>query len=116
MACSVSRCCWASKGTDWEGGGQAQTGFQSHCRALEGHSLQWIQRHAKDRWVQRAHEQMYRCLTLASHLRSPGTKTPGRPPFFCRSRAAFKLKQLDEKYKLFNRRGDPEAERARLAA
>lgn len=57
MACSVSRCCWASK----------------------GHSLQWIQRHAKDRWVQRAHEQMYR------------------------SRAAFKLKQLDAKYKLFNR-------------
>ena len=52
------------------------------------------------------------CIALAE----PRNQNAWPPPFFCRSRAAFKLKQLDEKYKLFNRRGDPEAERARLAA
>eukprot|EP00438_Fugacium_kawagutii_P012137 Skav222186 [mRNA] locus=scaffold3784:96077:99117:- [translate_table: standard] len=32
------------------------------CQGSKGHSLQWIQRQAKDRWVQRAHERLYRRL------------------------------------------------------
>eukprot|EP00435_Cladocopium_sp_Y103_P027925 s563_g6.t3 len=49
-------------------------------REVASHSLQWIQRQAKDRWVQRAHERLYR------------------------SRAAFKLKQLDVRYSFLTRR------------
>lgn len=32
------------------------------CQVGRGHSLQWIQRQAKDRWVQRAHERLYRWI------------------------------------------------------
>eukprot|EP00933_Yihiella_yeosuensis_P063277 TRINITY_DN66396_c0_g1_i1.p1 TRINITY_DN66396_c0_g1~~TRINITY_DN66396_c0_g1_i1.p1 ORF type:complete len:236 (+),score=27.13 TRINITY_DN66396_c0_g1_i1:77-784(+) len=46
----------------------------------KGHSQQWIQRHATDPWVQRAQQDMYR------------------------SRAAYKLKQLDSQFSLFTRR------------
>ncbi|CAE7538806.1 rlmE [Symbiodinium natans] len=53
--------------------------YHVSASAMASHTLQWIQRHAKDRWVQRAHEQMYR------------------------SRAAFKLKQLDAQFKFLNR-------------
>eukprot|EP00927_Polykrikos_kofoidii_P043365 TRINITY_DN37438_c0_g1_i1.p1 TRINITY_DN37438_c0_g1~~TRINITY_DN37438_c0_g1_i1.p1 ORF type:complete len:272 (-),score=34.84 TRINITY_DN37438_c0_g1_i1:127-942(-) len=48
--------------------------------AKRGHSAQWIQRHIKDRWVQRAHQDMYR------------------------SRSAFKLKQLDQEFSFLRRK------------
>ncbi|CAJ1441350.1 unnamed protein product [Effrenium voratum] len=56
-------------------------GLSRWPRAAKGHSLQWVQRAAKDPWIQRAHEKMYR------------------------SRAAFKLKQIDAKFSIFSRKG-----------
>jgi hypothetical protein len=38
--------------------------FSRLCHGSKGHSLQWIQRQAKDRWVQRAHERLYRCTMV----------------------------------------------------
>ena len=60
--------------------------------------------------MQRAHEQMYR-RGAARSLAEPQQGPRGLAPF-CRSRAAFKLKQLDEQYKLFNRRGGHEEREA----
>jgi len=51
-----------------------------HLFAKKGHSAGWLQRHIKDRYVQWAQEHMYR------------------------SRAAYKLRQLDGKYTIFKQK------------
>lgn len=119
------------------------------CQVGRGHSLQWIQRQAKDRWVQRAHERLYRwirerakrldfwtflpsflgrkneeeadllfdqrfqrigvadlswCLKIYDFLYWTLCFSSWRVPLQChRSRAAFKLKQLDVRFSILTR-------------
>mmetsp|Transcript_60603 Transcript_60603/g.131366 ORF Transcript_60603/g.131366 Transcript_60603/m.131366 type:complete len:242 (-) Transcript_60603:96-821(-) len=53
----------------------------AHLLAGKGHSAQWVQRHVKDKYVQKAKQDQYR------------------------SRAAYKLQELDSKFKFLQRRG-----------